>query len=439
MESKKPTDSRREFIKKSAAVATSVGFPTFIPEGVLAAPGRPGANDRIVYAHIGVGGMGQSHVVPDAAALCDVDQNHLHEVAKRVKGTPFLTNDYRYILDRKDIDAVTIGTPDHWHALMTVHACQAGKDVYSEKPTCKTIQEGQAMVNAALSNKRVVQIGSQGRSNPFAHVACQFIRNGQIGKVNHVEIWHPNNYSGGWGEEKAPPAELDWNMWLGPARWRPYNERYCHFNFRWMMDFGAGFIRDRGNHALSIVMWCMGADNQSPVSVEATGQRHTDSVHDAPYAMSVKWEFKNPDWTLTWDQPGEPKTFPGRKSPIEWGAKYYGDRDTLLIEGGDGGCDTEQKAKAYEPPANGFKPYLEPVDADPTERHRQNWRNCIKSREKPAMDVEIGVHVITLPIIANISYLLGRKLFWDAKNQRFQGDEEANRMLSQPYRAPWHL
>ena len=186
MESKKPTDSRREFIKKSAVAATSVGFPTFIPEGVLAAPGRPGANDRIVYAHIGVGGMGQSHVVPDAAALCDVDQNHLHEVAKRVKGTPFLTNDYRYILDRKDIDAVTIGTPDHWHALMTVHACQAGKDVYSEKPTCKTIQEGQAMVNAARSNKRVVQIGSQGRSNPFAHVACQFIRNGQIGDRKSV-------------------------------------------------------------------------------------------------------------------------------------------------------------------------------------------------------------------------------------------------------------
>ena len=439
MESKKPANSRREFIKGAATTAAIVGFPTFIPEGVLAAPGRPGANDRIVYAHIGLGGMGQSHVVADAAALCDVDENHLHEVAKRVKGTPFLTKDYRYILDRKDIDAVTIGTPDHWHALMTVHACQAGKDVYSEKPTCKTIQEGQAMVNAARNNKRVVQIGAQGRSNPFAHVACQFIRNGQIGKVNRVEIWHPSNYSGGWGEETAPPKELDWELWLGPARWRPYNSRYVHFNFRWMMDFGAGFIRDRGNHVLSIVSWCMGADNQSPVSVEATGTRHADSCHDAPHSLSVKWEFKNPDWTLTWDQPGEPKAFPGRTKPIEWGAKYYGDRDTLLIEGGDGGCDTELKAKEYTPPKTGYTPYLEKADADPTERHRINWRNCIKSREKPAMDVEIGVHVITLPIIANISYLVGRKLYWDAKNQRFQGDEEANRLLAQPYRAPWHL
>jgi predicted dehydrogenase len=418
-----------------------VGMPTVIPSGVLAMPGRPGPNDRIVYGHIGVGGMGRSHVVADsAAAICDVDSNHRAEVAKGVAGTPLLCKDYREVLDRKDIDAVTIGTPDHWHAIMTVHACQAGKDVYSEKPTCKTIQEGQAMINAAHANRSVVQIGAQGRSNPNARAACQFIRNGQIGKVTHVEVWHENNWTGGWGEEKAPPPELDWEMWLGPARWKPYNPDYCHFNFRWTMDIGAGFIRDRGNHVLSVVMWCLGADNQGPVSVEAKGDPAKEGCWDVPVTMEVTWKFKNPDWSLTWSQPGARYPFPGTRDPIPWGAKYYGDRDTLIVSGGDAGCDTEPKAKEYRPPSNGFHAFLDPAQTDdPTERHRQNWRRCIRTREKPVMSVEIGVNVITLPIIANISYQLGRKLNWDHASQRFVGDEEANRFLAQPYRAPWHL
>ena len=156
--------SRRRLIENVAAASA----PMVVREGVIGMHGKPGANDRIIYAHIGVGGMGSSHIVADAAALCDVDANHLAAANERVNGKPFLTKDYREILDRKDIDAVTIGTPDHWHAIMTVHACQAGKDVYSEKPTCRTILEGRAMVNAAHANKRVVQIGAQGRSNPMA-------------------------------------------------------------------------------------------------------------------------------------------------------------------------------------------------------------------------------------------------------------------------------
>ena len=338
--------SRRDFLKKSALTASIIGMPTIIPNSVLAKPGRPGANDRIIYGHIGVGGMGQSHIVGDSAAfICDVNRGRAQDIAKKCSSNPKVTQDYREVLDSKDVDAVTIGTPDHWHAIMTVHACQAGKDVYSEKPVCKTIQEGYAMINAAKENKRVVQIGAQGRSNRNAWYAAQYIRNGQIGKVNHVKVWHPVNMGSGWGQEQTPPPDLDWNMWLGPARWRPYNPAYVDFNFRWMMDFGAGFIRDRGNHVMSIVSWCMGADQTGPVSVEATGTPTTDSVYDAPPRMSVKWEFKNPDWTLTWDQPGEPEAFPGLDDKIDWGAKYYGDRDTLIVSSGDGGCDTEAKAK----------------------------------------------------------------------------------------------
>ena len=437
MKSKKTALSRRDLLKVTGAAgvtaAATAAFPTIIPARAF------GANERIVYGHIGVGGMGSSHIVGDScAALCDVDANHLANAAKRVQGTPLLTDDYRRVLDRKDIDAVTIGTPDHWHALMTVHACQAGKDVYSEKPTCKTIAEGQAMVAAAERYKRVVQIGAQGRSNPVAAAACNYIRNGQIGTVRRVDIWHPNNYVGDakWGQEQAPPAHLNWDLWLGPLRWRPYNPDIAHFNFRWLMDSGGGFIRDRGNHALSIVCWCVGADDlHGPVTVEAAGETNPNSVYDAPLTMRATWKFTNPDWTLTWNQPGTVNP----RLPGEWGGTYQGDKDSLVVLGGDGGCETEQKAKDYQPPANGFKAFLEPTEADPTERHRRNWRRCIKTREQPVMNAAVGYKVIVLPIIANIAYRVGRPLTWDPKTERFLGDEEANRFLHEPYRAPWKL
>jgi predicted dehydrogenase len=150
-----------------------------------------------VIGNIGLGGMGSGHVQPDAAALCDVDANHLAANAKRVQGNPLLCKDYRRVLDRKDIDAVMIATPDHWHASMMVHACQAGKDVYVEKPACRTIEEGHAMVNAAKRYGRVVQVGSQGRSTPAAHAACEYIRNGQLGTVKRVDVWHEKNWTEG--------------------------------------------------------------------------------------------------------------------------------------------------------------------------------------------------------------------------------------------------
>lgn len=421
--------NRRRFVKGALA---GIALPYFIPEGVLAAPGRPGANDRIRIANIGVGGMGSGHVREDAVALCDADANHLANAAKKVKGTPFLTDDYRRVLDRDDVDAVMIATPDHWHALMTVHACQAGKDVYSEKPTCRTIHEGLAMVNTARRYGRVVQIGAQGRSGDVGRRAAQFVRNGQLGRVPHVEVWHENNYTGGSWKTEPVPANLNWDMWLGPAPWRPYNPSIVHFNFRWIMDFGGGFIRDRGNHVLSIVKWATGSDAQDPVSVEATGQRSYQSPWDVPVTMDVKWEFKNPDWTLTWQQPGTRHPLPSTGQPIAWGAKFHGERDSLIFAGGDGYGDTEAKAKVYVPPSNG-------VNIPQSPGHRENWLDCIRTRQKPVMDVEIGYQVIKLPILGNIAYQLGRKLYWDAAKQEFIGDAEANRFLHEPYRGPWTL
>lgn len=427
--------SRREFLGGTAA---AFALPYILPSGVLAAPGRPGANDRIVVANIGIGGMGSSHIRPDSAALCDVDDAHLAAGAKRVTvGTPALYKDYRRILDRKDIDAVTIGTPDHWHALMAVHACQAGKHVYSEKPTCKTIEEGRAMVNAARRYDKAVQIGAQGRSNPAARDACRFVRNGMLGKVSRVEIWHPVNFSTtDWGTPQPVPPGLDWDMWLGPARFSPYHSLKAHFNFRWFWDYGEGFIRDRGNHALSIVSWLMNNDDyKGKVVCTATGTDKTEGIFDVPATMRVEWAFQNPAWTLVWDQPGTPNP----RLPGEWGATYYGDKDDLIVLGGDGGCDTEAKAKNFQTPPGGFEPYLFPVEADPTERHRQNWFDCIRTGKRPVMDVEIGYRVVTLAIVGNIAYKLGRAVTYDMAAEKFVGDDEANLMLSEPYRFPWKL
>ncbi len=420
--------SRRKFI---AGAAAGVAVPLILPEGVLGRAGKPGANDRIVTAVIGCGGMGSNHIQPDCAALCDVDDNHLAAGAKRVsQGTPDLYKDYRRILDRKDIDAVFIGTPDHWHALMTVHACQAGKHVYSEKPTSKTLEEGRAMLNAARRYKRVVQIGAQGRSNPTARKACEYVRNGMIGKVQRVEIWHPLNFTTDqWFTPQPVPKELDWNMWLGPARYSDYHPLKTHFNFRWWMDYGEGFIRDRGNHAISIVSWLTNNDGyRGLVRCEASGTPMKVGMYDVPATMEVKWTFTKPDWTLTWSQPGKPNP----RLPGDWGATYYGDRDDLVVLGGDGGCDTEEKAKKFEVPSGGVHIFASPG-------HTQNFFDCIKSGDRPVMDIDPAYRVVTLCILGNIAYTLGRPVTYDMARERFVDDPEADRMISLPYRYPWSL
>lgn len=437
MTTSRPT--RREVVK-----GAGVAIPAVIPAHVIGKPGRPGANERVVIACIGVGGMGRNHVPPDVAALCDVDAGRLAEVARTVTSggrrtvaaPPELVKDYRRILDRKDVDAVTIGTPDHWHGMMTVHACQAGKHVYCEKPTCSTLEEGRAMVNAARRYGRVVQIGAQGRSNPNGRAACQYVRSGMLGRVRHVEIFHPDNPTTSQGPGRfAVPAGLDWDLWLGPARWRPYHPLYHPGSFRWFMDLGGGQIRDRGNHALSIACWLMNHDGyRGRVTVKASGTPNLEGVYDVPLNFRAEWRFENPAWRLTWTQGAVPK------SHGVWGATYHGDRDTLIVTQGDNACDTEEKAKTFVPPSNG-EVYLHPAPpgTSATDRHRLNWLDCIRTGARPVMDVEIGYRTVTLCILANLAYLLRRTLVYDMASERFVGDSMADRLISQPYRRGWSL
>ncbi len=418
--------NRRQFLARSASLGAGLAAPALFPFGIL---GAASPNERILTGHIGLGGMGTGHLngmKDQAAALCDVYEPHLQRGAKIVGRYVPQYKDFRKLLDQRDIDGVVIATPDHWHGVMAVMACEAGKDVYVQKPASVTIEEGRAMVRAAVRCGRVVQVGSQGRSTNAAYKACEFIGNGGIGKVSKVTCWHYNNPVGGTKPDSDPPAGLDWDLWLGPCRWVPYNEDRCHFNFRWFLDFGGGQIRDRGAHVMSVAMWIMNGDATGPATIEAVGDAPKYGIWDCPVTMTVTYEFKNPDWTMTWNQPGEPKMGAG------YGAVYTGDKDTLIVTGGDGGCGTEPKANQYNAPADGFHPYKSPG-------HEQDWLNCIRTRKKPIMHIEAGHRVGTLCILGNISYILGRKLHWDPVAERCTGDEEANRMLSRPNRAPWHI
>jgi predicted dehydrogenase len=361
------------------------------------------------------------------AAVCDVDQQHLKQASDMTEGKATGYGDYREVLDRNDLDAVVIVAPDHWHGIMAVQACEAGKDVYVEKPSSKTIEEGQAMLKAARRYKRVMQVGSQGRSTRDARATCDYIRNGQIGNVNRVECWHYENPVGGDPTKNGPaPDHLNWDMWLGPSEWAPYNPDYVHFNFRWMLDWGGGQIRDRGAHVLSVVSWCLDLDDKSPVKVTATGNAPTTGLWNCAPDLKVTYEFEKPDLTVVWEQPGK------KAADYDFGAAYYGDKGQVVLKGGDGGCHAEEKALNYTPPSDGYHAYR-------SKGHHQDWFDCIKSREKPIMDIAAGHKVATMCILANLSYRLQRPLEWDGKRERITNDEQANRLLGSPGRGQWHI
>lgn len=450
---------RRKFLKTAGATfaAATCGFPHVIPSGVLAAPGRKGANDRIYIAHIGVGGRGRGlwrelenlRKTGDAAsiALCDVDQRSLarSEQDKIAQGTE-IYRDYRAVLDRKDIDAVVIGTPDHWHAVQFVHAAEAGKHIYCEKPACCTIEEGKAMVAAARKAGIASQIGSQGRSQPEAYLMHRYIASGILGKVKHVECFHyPSPVDTSGTRDSDPPPELDWDKWLGPLRWRPYNAQYCPGKFRWFLESGGGQIRDRGAHVMSCAMWWLGADGTGPVEIEATGTPPNQGIWDSAVLMHVQYTFKSPDWIMTWTQkPQDQLPTAEERKPEElndeitkitrpgYGAIYHGEQGTCMHWGGDGGTWAERKVRQWKPASNTTEVYKSPG-------HFEDWFAGIRTGKKTIMNVEAGAGVAFLCVLGNLSYMLGRKIQWDPVKKEIIGDEHARRLMGRPQRHPYQL
>lgn len=418
--------SRRRFLQTSAVAAGTFAAPYFVPARAF------GANDRIVIGAIGVGGQGKGNLNGfigqkdvGVAAICDVDSVRREAVAKLAteRGHDMQAyEDYRELLDRKDVDAVVVSTPDHWHALQTVQACEAGKDVYCEKPLTLTILEGRTMVDAARRHSRVVQTGSMQRSSKEFRTACELVRNGRIGKVRTVLVGiNTPNHAGEPVADSAPPPELNYDLWLGPAPERPYNKNRVHYNFRFFRDYSGGQMTNWGAHHLDIAQWGLGADESGPVKVEGTGALHPQGWHEVTESCRLTHTYA--DGTKVIVGQGH-KDIPGGTTFIGNDGKIFVNRGKLVVE--------PEAAGTEALPDDAIRLYV-------SDDHKRNFLDCIRTREKPICDVEIGHRSATVCHLGNIAIDLGRPLTWDPKAEEFPGDAEANAKRLKPYRSPWVL
>lgn len=420
---------RRDFIKQSGTAA--LGF-TILPSFTRVAP-----SDRLRVAHIGVNGMGTNHMkwfaaIPEVeiVGLCDVDQLHLGEAKRnldllRPNNKATLHKDFRQILDRKDVDAITCATPDHWHATIATLAFQAGKDVYGEKPLSYDVKEGQKMLKALKRNKSIFQLGTQIHATDNYHRVVEIIRAGAIGKVHTVRLWktgEPPIFSNPIVQE--PPSQLDWDMWLGPAPYVDYMPEKCHFNYRYFLDYSGGVFVDFWCHIADVVFWAI--QPKGLKTIQARGEK-AEGIADVPKWLDVDFEFDglNIYWT---SQPPEVEGAKGKGI----GAYFEGEKGTLL-------CDYGSRLITINGETVEDIPEI-PQSITRSLGHQQNFVDAVKSRTQPESNLAYA-REMTLPMhLALISYrLAGRKLNWNAKREKFINDAEANKLLSRKARKPWRL
>ena len=443
-----PRITRREFSK----TATVAGVAT-----ALSASRVRGANDRIRIGFIGVGNRGDQvlsafleHKDADVAAVCDIYQPYVEFACKKIGGNPEQFRDYRKLLARKDLDAVVINTPDHWHALQCIHACEAQKDVYVEKPLSLCVAEGRAMVKAGREHKRVVQCGIQRLSSPMCAEAAEIVRSGGIGKVTAVRCFHvQNEWPKGIGSpaDENPPEGFDWDAWTGPAPLRKYNKNRTFYRFRWFYDYSGGQLTNFGVHYLSQIHRSLGVD--APLSVVAVGGKYANyDNREVPDTMEVVWHYPG-DTLVTFSQFNATGAPPAAK-PCE--IEFRGTKGTMYFRTNGYEVVPEvvtQNEFAARSPINralekgwkvGAKTEIEPKKLDQPIRdadHARNFLDCVKSRKMPSCDVEYGHRCTTAAIIGNLAHRTRSFLEWDAKAERFTNSPAANKMLSYDYREPY--
>lgn len=441
--------SRRTFLKQSLTGAAAVGLAPAVAASAASQERVAGANRRIRVGLIGCGGMGRGdlraalrHGV-QCVALCDVDDAHTAEtrdlVGKEFDQRPeLLTRDFRQVLDRKDVDAVIIGTPDHWHALQTVMACDAGKDVYVEKPLALMIGEGRIMVDVARRTNRVVQMGTQQRSAPHYAEAVEYVKSGQLGSIRLVKTWAYQDWMGNIPvvPDSAPPPNVDYDMWLGPAPERPFNKNRFHFNFRWYYDYSGGLLTDWGAHMIDIANW--GMDVKAPKAAASVGGKFgfAESAEETPDTQQALWEFDG--FSMIWEHATAIGQGPYMR---DHGVAFHGNNGVLVVDRGGWEVFAETitegaKGKRYR--AAGL-PRRGSGGHDYHSMHVKNFLECMDSRQKPRSDVEIGHESMLGLHLANIAFRLRRRVNWDAAKEQVIGDPEAQAQVLRPYRAPWSI
>jgi predicted dehydrogenase len=423
------------------ALTVGAGLPAWYARRVLAddqeaearSRRRIGPNDTITMAAIGVGGQGSgimkaamSHKGVRFVAVCDVDQGRREKAAQFVAdkqgGGCDSYGDFRELLARGDLDAVTVGTVDHWHALTSIAAMRAGCDVYCEKPLSLTVAEGQAMVKAARKYDRIFQTGSQQRSNARYRLACELVRNGRVGRVHTVEARIGDNPIGGPFDEVDVPEGLDWDFWKGPTPDVPYVKEKCHYTFRWFYEYSGGKMTDWGAHHNDIAQWGLGTDDTGPVEVTAVGQepsKKPNSYNCHPH-FAVSYRYADGARLVT-------------TSDGENGNRFIGNAGWIFISRGRIGAS--DKALIDEPlPRDAERLYA-------SNDHMGNFLDGVRTRKRPICDVAVGYRSVVICHIGAISLRMGKPLRWDPDAERFHGPDadEANAMLSREMRSPWKL
>lgn len=428
----------------------------------LGAAQASGANERVRLGFIGLGNRGDQvldaflkHPEAQVVALCDLSQAYLDAAAAKAGGSPKQFKDYRRLLEQKDIDAVVIAVPDHWHALQTIHACEAGKDVYVEKPLSLCVAEGRRMVEAVRSHNRVCQVGIHRRSVDSCREAADFVRQGGLGKVTAARAFHiQNEWPNGIGNppDEDPPPDFDWDAWLGPAPQRRFNKNRTFYRFRWFYDYSGGQVTNFGVHYIDFIQWALGAE--APVSVMAMGGKPA-AMHDnreIPDTLEAVWQY--PGGTLvtfsqfnatagSWSLPGCELELRGTLGTLYlFGNGYDVVPDPIsedvvparspLTRAQDSRYRKDAQARLSARKARSAS------TAD-TAPHAGNFLECIKSRAKCNCDIEIGHRSTSATLLANIALKTRSVLDWDSQAEHFLNNPEADKLLSYRYRAPYKL
>lgn len=437
--------TRRKFIAgaSAATVEAALGFP--MVSGCAAASSceaaspvkAVSANEKIVVAHIGVGGMGCGHLSwfaneadVEVAAVCDVDSNRAAKALANLKNIrpdtkAVVETDFRRVLERKDIDAITCATPDHWHALIAILAFQSGKHVYGEKPVSYDLAEAQAVLKISRRNKRVFQLGTQIHAGDNYHRAVELVRSGVLGRIHTVRCWKAGGYAVSQvPPDTDPPAGLDWDMWLGPAPKRGFNSAICPYNWRFFWDYAFGTFGDFWCHMADLPYWAL--DLGAPLSVKATAEEPYRNKPTTPAFMDAEFEYYG--LRMTWSS--RIPDFEGAAGK-DHGIQFVGTNGKMVV-------DYETRAIYMYGKVTDDLPDV-PKSIPRSPGHHRNFLDCVKSGSEPESNI---VHAarMTLPMhLATISYRVGRKVEWDAAKSQFVNDEDANRLRHRPYRAPWTL
>jgi len=428
--------NRRQFLKNTFGAALAA--PYFIPASVWGRNGAVAPSNRITIGCIGVGGMGTENMKnfltkPNAQvlAVCDVDTNHRHAARELVNKTYgnndcATYNDFRELLARDDIDAVMIATPDHWHGIIAVAAARSRKDIYGEKPLAYTISEGRAIVEAVQRYGVIWQTGSWQRSQQHFRFGCELVRNGRIGAVHTVRVGLPYGNGGDpQGTQPAPvPEGFDYDMWLGPAPWRPYSPGRCHWNFRWISDYSGGQLTDWAGHHCDIANWGMNTDASAPVEIEgrANFPPAKDGLYDTPESYYFECKFAEGFTMIVADQ---------RQQPKGMGTQFFGSEGWIYVD--RSGIDAHPKSMLKSAIGPNEIHLYESTD------HVGNFLDCVASRAKTITPAEAAHHSIMIGHLGNIAMKLGRKVRWNPQTERFINDPEADRMLSRPMRGAWSI